>query len=182
MRFLVLLLPIFLIACSTTPRDTMRKVSAGANQTATAVTSEKPADDVDRLGDTKDIGDAVLTPLQDMNIRKVDIPDMLETMETPYFPPLIHGCEGLIAEIEEYDALLGPDFDDTSEEAESRRERAALNAASSIIGGLVPFRGVIRAATGASSHDKRVERAYRRGVTRRGYLKGLAKANDCDLN
>ncbi len=178
MRNILIIFTFLIVGCSTTPSDAFKKVTQRADNTAKVVTKEQPVDDVDSLGDTSNLGDAALTPLQDINLRQVEIPEVLNNMENPYLPPLNGSCRGLMIEIAEYNRLLGPDFDDLDAEGKSM-ETTALNAVSSTVGGLIPFRGLVRAASGASSYDKKVERAYRKGVSRRGYLKGLAAANQC---
>lgn len=167
-----------LMACSTMPAESLKLVSETADETVKEVTTEQAADGVDSLGDTRSLGDAALTPLEDINIRKVEIPNILENMESPYFAPIDATCSGLNLEIADYDRLLGPDFDAVDENGKPI-ETTALNAVSSAVGGIIPFRGLVRAASGAASYDKKVERAYRKGVSRRGYLKGLAKAKGC---
>lgn len=166
-----------LVACSTMPTESLRKVTKRADKTVKDVTTEQAAEGVDSLGDTRSLGDAALTPLEDINVRKVEIPAVLENMNSPYLQPVDGSCRGLRAEIAEYDRLLGPDFD--AVDRDKPMETTALNAVSSTLGGIIPFRGLVRAASGASSYDKKVERAYRKGVSRRGYLKGLAAAKQC---
>jgi len=169
----------FLSACTSMPKNTMINMSETASRTAKVVTTQDAPKNVESLRDTSSLGDAALTPLEDINIRKAEIPSVLLNMESPYQAPLKMSCEGLIKEVKEYDALLGADFD---EEATINRtnEVKALNAASSLVGGLIPFRGLVRTASGAASYDKEVERAYRKGVARRGFLKGLMASRACN--
>lgn len=179
MRFLLSLACLGFAACSTMPTDSLRKVTERADKTVKDVTTEQAAEGVDSLGDTRSLGDAALTPLEDINVRKVEIPAILENMESPYLSPIDGSCRGLRIEIADYDRLLGPDFDAVDRDGKPM-ETTALNAVSSTLGGIIPFRGLVRAASGASSYDKKVERAYRKGVSRRGYLKGLASAKQCN--
>lgn len=178
MRFLLSFAALGLIACSSMPTPSLEKVTQRADETVKTVKTAEAADSVDSLGDTRSLGDAALTPLEDINIRKVEIPDVLSNMESPYFPPTDDSCFGLRFEIKEYDRLLGPDFDAVDKDGKPI-ETTALNAVSSAVGGIIPFRGLVRAASGAASYDRKVERAYRKGVSRRGYLKGLARAKGC---
>lgn len=170
----VMALGVLLSGCKSMPERAMNDVS----KTANAITTQEAPESVDGLRDTPTLGDAALTPLEDINLRKAEIPPILLNMENPYVPPLRSSCIGLTKEIKEYDALLGADFDDAEGQKKSN-EAMALNAASSLVGSLIPFRGLVRTASGAASYDKEVERAYRKGVARRGYLKGLRASRSC---
>jgi hypothetical protein len=153
-------------------------MASGASDTATIVTSGAPVEGVDSLKDTPNLGEAVLTPLNDINLRKSEIPFLLDSMENPYLMPNDSSCYALMVEIDKLTQLLGADVDDPDTANGSTRQ-VALNAVSSTVGGLIPFRSLIRTATGASRHEKEVERSYRKGVARRGYLKGVAAAKKC---
>lgn len=149
-----------------------------AGDTASVVTKGASAEDVDSLDDTPNFGEAVLTPLGDINLRKAEIPYLLASMDNPYLMPADSSCQKLMVEIDKLTQLLGSDVVDSDESKGSTRQ-VALNAVSSTVGGLIPFRSLIRTATGASKHDKEIERSYRKGVARRGYLKGIAAAKKC---
>ena len=64
-----------------------------------------------------------------------------------------------------------PDRDETLERVQS--------GASSIVGGFIPFRGVVRQLSGARDRERRLLELHVRGVARRAYLKGLATALGC---
>lgn len=168
----------FLVACSSMPEKTVRDVRQTANKTAKVVTKQNSPDSVETIGKADSVTDVALTPLDDINVRKEQIPAILRDMRSPYIYPRNPSCRGLRAEINKMDALLGPDFDDQSEEDKSS-DLLTLNTASSLVGSLIPFRGLVRSATGATRYDKEVQRAYRKGVARRGYLKGLHRASRC---
>ena len=131
-------------------------------------------------GDTKNLGDAAMTPVSDLNLEKVDIPVYLATMSNPY-ADAPSTCSDIRTEVAALNGLLGEDLDVPEDEAE-RREQVALNATSDAVGSvLLPFRGVIRAVSGASSHDRKAREAYQRGLVRRAYLKGMAGTMNCPV-
>ena len=130
--------------------------------------------------------DAALTPLEDLNLRRREIPTVLAAMESPYHLPAELSCEELDRMIAELDGVLGPDWDASQPDERLRTEilgdeaaEAALDAVESGVTGWIPFRGLIRKATGAESHEKKYNRAYRIGAQRRTYLKGYGLAKGC---
>lgn len=182
MRFILLLGVILLAGCSTSPKQTVNRMASQASQTASdtasLVTTGAPVEGVDKLNDTPNLGEAVLTPLSDINLRKSEIPYLLESMENPYIMPAESSCHKLMVEIDKLNQLLGKDVDD-ADGSKGSMGQTALNAVSSTVGGLIPFRSLIRRASGAAKYDKEVEKSYRKGVARRGYLKGIAAAKKC---
>jgi hypothetical protein len=127
---------------------------------------------------------AATTPLRDLNVVKVDIPDvLLEALEDPYArPPRNTRCPQLIALIRPLNDALGPDIDTIPEDEEgwgTRGKSTALGVAGDLAGGAIPFRGVVRRLSGAEGHDRLVTAAIIAGHTRRAYLKGLGEARGC---
>jgi hypothetical protein len=45
--------------------------------------------------------------------------------------------------------------------------------------GLIPFRSLVRRATGAYAYQKKYNQAYKLGAQRRAYLKGVGLARGC---
>ncbi|CAM3774979.1 hypothetical protein [Litorimonas haliclonae] len=164
--------------CSTSPKEAFSRFGSQASNTASAVTTGKSADDIDSLDDAPNLGEAVLTPLGDINLRKSEIPYLLESLENPYLMPADSSCNKLMVEIDKLTQLLGNDVE-TAEDSKGSMSQTALNAVSSTVGGLIPFRSLIRRASGASKYEKEVEQSYRKGVARRGYLKGIAATKKC---
>jgi hypothetical protein len=127
---------------------------------------------------------AATTPLRDLNVMKVDIPQvLLDAMEDPYArPPAKARCAQLIALIRPLNDALGPDIDTVPIDDErwtSKGKSTALGVAGDLAGGAIPFRGVVRRLSGAENHDRRVAAAVLAGHTRRAYLKGLGEARGC---
>lgn len=173
MRRFIIFLPLFLAtACATTDSTPVSEASSSAV-------------DQTRAG----LGEAALAPLEDLNLRRTEIPAVLAAIETPYQPPADSSCTTLTNEISALNAVLGLDADippaeddeneDRTQWAADRSADAALGAVASEARSLIPFRGLVREATGANSHAARVDRAYQYGVARRAYLKGLGQAGGC---
>ena len=132
---------------------------------------------------------AVEVPLEDLNLKREKIPKELRRVERVYpdVPP--ESCFMIAFEIRELNAVLGPDEDDPSdpEEALSLRARAKARAGDVARDGVkdvaadqIPFRDLIRRASGAKRHARKRDEAYIRGAARRTYLKGLGDAMGCD--
>lgn len=137
--------------------------------------------------DTRDgLTEAALSPLEDFNLRRDEIPTSLAGSENPYDIPETLDCIEIGRRIGQLNGILGRDWDSAAPEERLRSERladAAANATLSTIAaearGLIPFRSTIRKASGAEKHEKRYKRAIQMGKERRAYLKGIGQAMDC---
>jgi hypothetical protein len=129
--------------------------------------------------------DAALTPLSDVNLRRVPIPAKLEALGSPYAPVTNMGCPAIAREVDELTIILGPDFDSflpgetTDQKIGDAAGGLALNTVSGAVTDFIPYRSIVRAASGASEHERRLKAAYERGAHRRTYLKGLGAALGC---
>jgi hypothetical protein len=133
-----------------------------------------------RGGDTPDMETAMMSPVNDIGFDNIEIPDYLGGMTDPY-ASVPATCPLLRTVVIKLDGLLGDDVDVPDEIAE-KREQTALNATSSTLGSvLIPFRGVVRALSGAAANERDAREAYERGLVRRAYLKGMAQQMDCGL-
>jgi hypothetical protein len=125
-------------------------------------------------------GDIATTPLQDTNIKKREIPVALEiAAENPYAADGTRSCRMINESLAELDSVLGPDFDGSTVQAGTREGRLAEGVARGVMNGLIPFRGVIRAVSGAADAQRRYEAAVDAGIARRGYLRGIASQRKC---
>lgn len=132
------------------------------------------------------IDDAALTPLNDFNLRRVEIPARLAALASPYEPLAAKTCAAVAAEVIELTKILGADSDASPPPVATLAQRAGDGAADIALGGVasaatdfIPFRSVVREATGASAHERRLRAAYERGVARRAYLKGVGASIGC---
>lgn len=137
--------------------------------------------DAEFKGDeAKDVRSVVTTPVNDVGLMDIEIPEYLQTMGDPYENTPTE-CSTLRSELARLDRMLGDDLDVPEDQAENREQRA-LNATSDTVGSvLIPFRGVVRFISGASANERDAREAYQRGLVRRAYLKGLAKEKPCRL-
>lgn len=154
--------------------------------------------DLSQSKSVKDAVDAATGPLEDLNIKKREIPGLLQTAAiNPYARPKVVRCATVREEITQLDDLLGPDMQPKEVEVASAddgflgiseiksptREQVTDGvgnyASKTIIGmisskvNVIPFRGVVRTVTGAERHQAKVTEAYEAGKLRRAYLKGF---------
>jgi hypothetical protein len=130
--------------------------------------------------------DAAMAPLEDLNLRRDEIPPILAAIENPYAVSVDAGCDQIVREITALDKVLGADSDAPKPEARPHAEVLAEEASGAALGviksttrSLIPFRGVVRKATGAESHQKKYDDAFKLGAQRRAYLKGYGLAKGC---
>jgi len=135
--------------------------------------------------------DIVKSPFRDLGLLEEDIPDRLETISSdPYVKPVSKKCGPIVEEIVELDYLLGSDeylvaaASDGEEGYFSSGAKMAGTVAVGKLGGKVaiPFRGVIRRVSGASSHERKVSKAYQAGQLRRAYLIGMAESHSLNCS
>tara|TARA_R110000772_G_scaffold82239_2_gene174517 strand:+ start:663 stop:1208 length:546 start_codon:yes stop_codon:yes gene_type:complete len=124
---------------------------------------------------------AVMQPVKDVNMRKDPIPPKLIAIQDhPYDLENMRGCRALGFEIGQLDAVLGPDINQIENvSAAEKREAGASRIAGSIIGGLIPFRGIVREISGANAAERRFLSAIAAGNARRSFLKGVAVTKGC---
>lgn len=174
---------LFLAACAT-PGETGSPEVAASEPTGGSVGDATSM----AVGQTREgFTDAALSPLEDFNLRKDEIPERLAALDTPYDAGPTLSCIAIAQEVLELDAVLGPDWDaPKTEEDISEAEWAADKASSATLDfvasearGFIPFRGVVRRATGAHSHARKYAEAFLKGEQRRAYLKGKGQALGC---
>jgi len=151
-----------------------------------ACTSVEPARrSATRIG--AGMGAAVTAPLEDLNVKRVEIPPVLTRARLdPYSLDKMSGCEMIAAEVGKLDEALGPDMDEPPPPLRTRAEKAAdftadqtLNLVKDTASDLVPFRGWVRRLSGAERHRRDVQEAIKAGSMRRSYLKGVGMRNNC---
>lgn len=124
---------------------------------------------------------AVMQPVKDVNLRKDQIPaKLIAIQDHPYDLENMRGCRALEIEIVQLNNTLGPDINQLPEKSlTEKREKGVSRIAGSFIGGLIPFRGVVRELTGANAAKERFLKAIAAGNARRSFLKGVAVAKGC---
>lgn len=137
------------------------------------------------------VTDAASTPLNDLNIVRAEIPEVLnEARKQPYLAPSDVSCTHITEEIHKLDAVLGADLDaPPSDHTPSLIERGTDTAENTAVGavqrtaeGLIPFRSWVRKLSGAERYSKKVSAAIAAGSIRRAYLKGFGASHGCHWN
>lgn len=132
---------------------------------------------------TGTLAEAATTPLADINIRRVKIPEVLQRAQAnPYDPRSMGECRSIAAEVTRLDDALGPDSDEPPPPPGSREAQAhsvAVMAVREGVSSAIPFRGWIRQLSGAARQQKAVQDAINAGSIRRGYLKGVGMRLNC---
>lgn len=134
------------------------------------------------------VTDAAATPLSDLNLVKAEIPPVLaQALKSPYQAPTGPGCETIVAEVTQLEAVLGADLDvppsaarpSLIERGSSAAGEAAVGALRGAAEGVIPFRGWVRKLSGAERYSREVAAAIAAGSVRRSYLKGVGQARGC---
>jgi hypothetical protein len=126
-------------------------------------------------------GDVVAKPLDDLNLRKDEIPPILiAARDDTYDLAGLRTCRALGAEIVQLDAVLGPDIDVAADKTrDEKRGNTVGQMAKSVIGSFIPFGGVIREVSGAAGRERQWQVALYAGASRRAFLKGYGQARGC---
>ena len=130
--------------------------------------------------------DAAMSPLTDLNLRRNEIPPLLAAIRSPYEPIPKVTCQAIGKTVADLDAILGRDFDAIPLPEKTLGDQAGEGAAdltlgtvSSTMSDFIPFRSLVREATGASEHERKLRSAFQGGVARRAYLKGVGAHLGC---
>jgi len=131
-----------------------------------------------------DATEVAKTPLRDLNIDGRDIPEPLRiAVQDPYEIARMTDCNAIVADIAVLDRVLGADYDIAVSENGENNGLPDVNmgkVGQSVVGSLIPFRGVVREVTGAADNDRLVRAAYTAGMVRRAFLKGLGMGRGCE--
>ncbi|MEO1729131.1 MAG: hypothetical protein AAFR64_00170 [Pseudomonadota bacterium] len=150
-------------------------LALGMLSAAPAAAQKVDGDDVkDVANDVKDVAE---TPLEDVGLSKEDIPEVLiDAAKAPYSSEGLSTCNALVAEIAKLDEALGEDYDTAGAKGTGIN---AKGTAKSVVGSIIPFRGLVREVSGAAGNARESSAARMAGMVRRGYLKGLGQARGC---
>ncbi|WP_331037712.1 hypothetical protein, partial [Brevundimonas sp.] len=132
-------------------------------------------------------GAAAMTPLEDFNLRREQIPPvLLHAAANPYDLRGMGRCGAIAAEVARLDDALGPDTAEPPPPRGSRSELAAAAAAELALDAVrdastdfIPGRSWVRLLTGAERHSRRVQSAVQSGLLRRAFLKGTGMQRNC---
>lgn len=136
------------------------------------------------------VGQAVLTPLSDLNMVRSEIPEVLmdAVKEGAYHAPEVMTCEYVAAQVVLLNAALGSDLDAPKggdvgswiDRGSDFAEDTGVGAVRRTVEGVVPFRSWLRKLSGAERHSRRVNQAIVVGGIRRAYLKGIGMNMGCN--
>jgi hypothetical protein len=157
----------------------MRRCALALAIVATARASSAAARDRDEPAAARepDAQDVAMTPLNDLNLSKDEIPPvLLAAADDPYASAGLDKCPAIEAAIGELDGALGPDMDVALNEGE---RLSTGRMAKSVVASFIPFRGILREVTGAAGQERLLRAAIYAGAVRRGFLKGLGQQKGC---
>lgn len=130
-----------------------------------------------------DVEEVAKTPLRDLNIDARDIPEALQVaVRDPYETARLTTCNAIVADIAALDQVLGADYDIAVSEDGDRKGLPDVSmgkVGQSVVGSIIPFRGIVREVTGAAASDRALSAAYTAGMARRAFLKGVGLARGC---
>jgi hypothetical protein len=140
--------------------------------------------------DHSKVGTVAVTPLSDLNLVRVALPDALQSaLRGPYLLVAESSCPALDQEIKALTDVLGPDMDAPESERRGLIERGAELGSGAAVGalqrtaeGVIPFRGWIRELTGAERRSREVTAAITAGGVRRAFLRGVHAAKQCPVS
>ncbi len=125
-----------------------------------------------------DAAEVAKTPLRDLNIDAREIPEVLQVaVRDPYATAGLDQCDALVARIADLDMVLGADYDIAEDDGEKRLSEGRIG--QSVIGSVIPFRGILREVTGAAENERMLRAAYTAGMVRRSFLKGWGLGRGC---
>ncbi|WP_210413435.1 hypothetical protein [Altererythrobacter sp. TH136] len=129
------------------------------------------------IGRSPDVEDVAMTPLNDLNLAREELPAVLEAAAVdPYASTGLTDCRAIEAAIADLDLTLGPDLD-VSRVQGDRLSTGRI--AKSVVASFIPFRGILRELSGAADQERALQSAIYAGAIRRGYLKGLGEQKGC---
>ncbi|TZG25052.1 hypothetical protein [Sphingomonas montanisoli] len=128
---------------------------------------------------SKKAGRIASQPGRDIGAVKTKIPPVLQSArDNPY---AISGmnCTTIAKAITGLNGALGADFVAGPAAKENRGGKIAEAGGQTIVNSLIPFRGLVREATGAAPAQRRLNAAIDAGYARRGFLRGVHLARKC---
>jgi hypothetical protein len=170
-------IPVCLVILSTLPVLSVTLVTPAAAQNGAARNGQ--AEDRPN-GIERTMEGIARQPFKDIGVMRENPPEILrEAQAAPYTLAGIRTCRDLQREIGRLDVVLGPDVDEADERGEALPARLADAGARTLLNTLIPFRGLVREATGAAEADRRLRNMVTAASARRGFLKGHARARGC---
>ena len=164
----------------------LRAAALAAFALSVGACASSKSDEDGRVDTTRrEMTSAAAAPLRDVNIIRPDVPDVIQEIHYPYYTTMLGGgCPSILYEIGRLDQVLGresyqPGEDPTlTDRAADEVSNVAVDAVEDAVN-IIPFRSVVRRATGAQRAQRDAERAIRLGQMRRTFLRGYGAALGC---
>ncbi len=165
-------------------RHIFRASGIGAICVAAMAAAAIPHAQAQQVGDEGvQVEEIPLQPLRDLNLDKKEIPPLLVDIGNhPYSAGGLTDCAVIAKAISDIDIMLGPDMDVPREERSDIAKGAdtAGEMAQDIVGGLIPFRGLVREISGAKARERYLGELVMAAAVRRGFLKGIGLERGCE--
>lgn len=124
--------------------------------------------------------DVVTAPARDLGVSKKEIPPVLvQASADPYGLTGLASCRQLSDAVKELNVALGPDYMVGARPGESKSATLAKAGGDAAVSAVIPFRGLIREASGAASAERHYQAAVDAGLARRGFLRGVHYKQGC---
>ncbi len=161
----------------------MKTIITGVSMLMLLASAANAQEKEKKKDDTLDkAGQIAIQPVRDIGLDKEEIAKLLQdALENPYAPPTSRTCKGLNKDMDELNAILGPDFTVGKDANENRVGKVAEAVGKAVVNSLIPFRGLVREISGAAPAERRLRAAVAAGMARRGYLRGMAVTKGCKI-
>ncbi len=117
--------------------------------------------------------DAANAPVKALNLKKREIPEFLTDVSNPYSGGQVSSCSDINGELSKLTEFLGPDWD-----SEDHYSKVGGNGPG-FFDAVLPYGGLVRFASGASKHEKKVLQAVDYASVRRAHLKTIKSNKGC---
>lgn len=149
-------------------------------QASQEANGQAPAAEPKRPSNLDQAGRIASQPGRDVGAVKTKVPPILESaIANPYGLAGMGTCANIAAEIRRLNEPLGPDLVAGPRAKENRAGKIAAAGGKTVVNTLIPFRSLVREATGAAPAQRRLDAAVDAGFARRGFLRGVYQTRKC---
>lgn len=161
---------------------------ASRGETSFAAAPEPPRKTAnERMDDARrGVADAAIAPLKDVGLVRPSVPLALQDLNYPYDVATLAGsCVNVSYELGRLDAVLGVESyqpnprASMSERGLDQAQSGANDALRSATTDFIPFRSVVRRASGAEKAAREADEARQMGELRRAFLRGYGASLGC---
>jgi hypothetical protein len=139
---------------------------------------EKAGETAEMVGQTA--GKVVRQPAKDFGLQHTNIPPILmEAAADPYDLAGLSTCQALSSEVSRLNGVLGADYDVTPDGKDDTARHLVNAGGQAALSAVIPFRGLIREASGAAAEQRALNAAIDAGYARRGFLRGVHRTRNC---